>query len=359
MGEVRDARGPRPAARGGHAGGVPGGRPGLVRGLPAAPYKAALRTAIEEDAYNSARQAYTALRGNPFSRSRATGLMQQFWEQRALRYAQVGGRDESLLSCLQGLGLRDSERLRRRARNLVGPDYERLRLTLRHADRVKSVAFSPDGRTLATGSREGMARLWDAHSGKLLASLAGHQGDVDAVAFSRDGRILASGAGDGVRLWDAVTGELLAAPFQHPGIVYSLAFSPDDRVLATGSMETAYLWDMRSGKPLELPLRHGGAVRSVAFSPDGRTLAMGTRDNNAQLWDLRSGKPQASPPLRQRSAFVLAVAFSPDGRGQHHPVLERALRKAARAPPRAFRAWCGPWLSPRRRESFSPRPTAG
>lgn len=278
------------------------------------PYEAALRTATEEDAYNSARQAYTALRGNPFSRSRATGLMQQFWEQRALRYAQAGKRDESLLSCLKGLGLRDSEGLRRRARNLVEPDYERLRLTLRHADAVKAVAFGPEGRILATGSRDGMARLWDARSGELLASLAGHQGDVNAVAFSRDGRSLASGADDGtVRLWDAATGKLLAPPLRHPGIVYSLAFSPDGRVLATGSMDTAYLWDLGSGQPLKLPLPHRGTVHAVAFSPDGGTLATAVSDT-VRLWDARSGKEILMPLVHPGMASVLTMAFSPDGR---------------------------------------------
>lgn len=106
------------------------------------PYKEAFQAAMADDGYNTALEAYTNLRANRFSRSRATELMQQFWEQRALRYALAGKRDESLLSYLQGLGLKDSERLRSRIGNLVSSDYDQLRLTLWHGLSVETVAFS-------------------------------------------------------------------------------------------------------------------------------------------------------------------------------------------------------------------------
>jgi len=277
------------------------------------PYEAALKTATGEDAYKSAQQAYEALRRNPFSRSRATELMQQFWEQRALRYAQVGERDESLLSYLQGLGLKDSERLRRRARNLVGSDYERLLRTLRHTGAVRGVAFSPDGQRVLTGSWDNTAKLWDTRSGKPLTPPLLHQNFVNLVAFSPDGRTVLTGSDDNTaRLWDARSGRPLSPTFRHHAPVEAVAFSPDGGTVLTGSKDnTARLWDAHSGKPLSPIFHHQAGVYAVAFSPNGGTVLTGSADNTARLWDARSGKPLS--PTLQHQANVLGVAFSPDG----------------------------------------------
>jgi len=276
------------------------------------PYVQAFQTAMEDDGYYTAIEAYANLRANPFSRSRATELMQQFWEQRALRYALAGKRGESLLCSLQELSLKDDEWLRRQAGNLVGSDYERLRLTLWHAGGVRAVAFSPDGRTLVTASDNNTARLWDAHTGEPLVPLQ-HKSRVVAVAFSPDGRTVATGSWDNTaQLWEASSGKRLAI-FQHQDPVVVVAFSPDGRICATGSQDfTARLWDARTGKPLGLPLQHESVVFVVAFSPDGRTVATGSGDNTARLWDTRTGKPLASPLQHKESVF--AVAFSLDSR---------------------------------------------
>jgi WD40 repeat protein len=178
---------------------------------------------------------------------------------------------------------------------------------------VYGVAFSPDGRLLATAS--GMeARLWDLATGEDLRSLTGHNGSVLGVAFSPDGRLLATGSTDKTAwLWDLATGEDLPILRGHDGSVLGVAFSPDGRLLATASDDsTARLWDPATGEHLRTLTGHNGSVLGVAFSPDGRLLATASTDKTAWLWD-----PATGEHLRTRTghtAQVRGVAFSPDGR---------------------------------------------
>ncbi|MGV9601333.1 protein kinase domain-containing protein [Streptosporangium sandarakinum] len=190
-------------------------------------------------------------------------------------------------------------------------------LSNHHAE-VYSVAFSSDGKTLATGSRDRTARLWDVNSSIPTDSpLTGHTKGVNSVAFSPDSKTLATGSGDKTaRLWDAATRTPIGRPLTgHTKGVSSVAFSPDGKILATGSGDkTARLWDAATRAPIGRPLTgHTDEVLSVAFSPDGKTLATGSEDGTARLWNVNSSI-QIGRPLTGHTKGVTSVAFSPDGK---------------------------------------------
>ena len=177
---------------------------------------------------------------------------------------------------------------------------------------VSSIAFSPDGLTLASGSRE-TVRLWDVSSGQVQATLVGHTDWIQSVAFSPDGLTLASGSRETVRLWDVSSGQVKATLQSQTGPIESVAFSPYGQILASsGSWDgTVRLWDVSSGQEQAALEGHTVGVSSIAFSPDGLTLASGSYDRTVRLWDVPRRKQHAL--LKGHTSLVRSVAFAPNG----------------------------------------------
>jgi hypothetical protein len=202
-----------------------------------------------------------------------------------------------------------------------------------------SIAFSPDGQTLASGSLDQPIRLWDLRTRKQLGTplRAPH---VVSMAFSPNGRTLATtNTDETIRFWDVRTRKQLGAPpTGHTDSVVSGAFSPDSRTLATiNSDGDPQLWDVRTRKQLGAPLTgHTGAVETVAFSPDGRTLASGGQEvYELRLWDMRTHK-QLGAPLTGHNGTISTVAFTNRrtprlrGVGRRDPAVGCAHSQAAR-----------------------------
>jgi hypothetical protein len=189
----------------------------------------------------------------------------------------------------------------------------RSRLLLRsfsgHTDWVNSVAFSPDGRSALSGSKDETLKLWDVVTGAEIRVFVGHGSSVDSVAFSPDGRKALSGGRHKVQLWDVATGEEVGS---FAGYATSVAFSPDGRSALFAGGDCCKLWNLATGKEICTFKGVSREVTSVVFSPDGRRALSGSQRHTLRLWDVAAGKEIRI--FSGHTDWVTSVAISPDGR---------------------------------------------
>jgi RNA polymerase sigma factor (sigma-70 family) len=214
-----------------------------------------------------------------------------------------------------------------------GPGRIKPRATLKgHEGAVQAVAFSPDGKLLASASADQTIKIWNTATGKEVKTLAGHQDVVETLVFSADGKTLASSTGghfatvaprggpDAVKIWDVATWEEKVKLKDSEGAFHSVAFSPDGKELAANGDGSVKLWDTATGKQLRTIKEEGGiyAIFASAFSPDGKTLVLaagfrqGQEGESIRLWDWAENK--AVGTLKMEGLWCFSLAFTLDGK---------------------------------------------
>ena len=177
----------------------------------------------------------------------------------------------------------------------------------------RSLAVSPDGRTLAAGNMDGTISLWDSAAGQVVATLAAGKDIIVGLAFSADGTVLASaGADSQIQVWDVTAHRLRATLTGHRGLITALALSPDARTLVSGGEDqTVRVWDLDNPETPVVFHSKGESVLAVAVSPDGRLVASASLcDNGIRLWDAREKQSRGFLP-GQAGTFT-CLAFTSD-----------------------------------------------
>jgi WD40 repeat protein len=225
-----------------------------------------------------------------------------------------------------------------------------------HTGEVEALAFSPDGKTAASGSRDKTIRLWDLETGKEIRRFEGHSAYVRAVAFSSDGKRLVSGSGDrnvarldpdadndcSVRVWEVETGKQLAELSGHSIEACSVAFSPDGMLVASGGADRiCLLWDVTTGRAVAKTQEQTGRIETICFSPDGQLIVTGADNGEIVVWDKELKRLRK---VGDGTGKVSSLVFSPDGRtlasGHDDVLIEKRMHGFAEETRMTFRD-CG------------------
>lgn len=201
-----------------------------------------------------------------------------------------------------------------------------------HADLVRSVAFSPDGKWLAAGgglpARSGEIKVWDVASHQLLRTINGHKDCIYSVAVSRDGKLIASGSYDKLaKLWDAATGAEVRTLKDHIDAVFAVAFSPDGKHLASGAQDrTVKIWDIATGQRLFTLSDALDGITAITYHPSGKRIAAAGYDKQILVWDLTDKSGSLANSMIADEDSILALAYTPDGKVLVSTSADRSIR---------------------------------
>ncbi|KAG8218142.1 WD40 repeat-like protein, partial [Butyriboletus roseoflavus] len=212
-----------------------------------------------------------------------------------------------------------ASKVSRAPRVVAGHDVEwpsaQLSLT-GHADWVRSVAISRDGKRIASGSDDSTIRVWDTETGLEVGDALKHSGFVMSIAFSPDDQIIVSGSSDmTIRIWDAQTGLQIGSPLHgHTGSVNSVAYSPDATWIASGSSDsTIRIWDVKAHAQVGMLEGHTNPINTIATSINGDCVVSGSSDGTIRVWNTLTWS-EVGDPINCPAGPINSVAFSPDGK---------------------------------------------
>ncbi len=193
------------------------------------------------------------------------------------------------------------------------PTWKCIRTLKDHLSSINTIAFSPDGQTIASGSADRTIKLWYINSTVPCWTLGVHSSLVDAIAFSPDGQTIASGSWDyTIKIWDVETGELIHTFGEHSGWIKCIAISSDRQILASGSADrTIKIWNLNTGEVQKTLSGHSSAVHSIVISQDGKTLVSSSADQTIKVWNLDSGEVKLT--LEGHTDAVNSLTLSPTG----------------------------------------------